>query len=214
MPRALAQPDPQPDPWLLASEADHRFLNTLATLHGLLDDEFGRFSDPSVRAAVAAFSSRIQAFARVHRTLGEGPDGPTMDAAAHLTRLCREICDADLAPRGVRCEVQVERAVLPQEVCRNLGLIVVELITDAAKHAFAGRTGGQVWVTLRRGERGWVCQVADNGACLRAGAGRAVRLVRGLAAILGAQLDVRYDAGGVTTTVRLPDPAFGRWRGA
>jgi two-component sensor histidine kinase len=209
MPRALAQPDP----WLLALEANHRFLGTLATLDGLLRDDFGHFSDPSVRAAVMVFSDRIQAFASVHRTL-EGPDGPTVDAAAHLARLCQEICTAHLAPRGVRCEMRVERAVLPQEVCRNLGLIVAELVTDAAKHGFVGRTDGQVWVTLRRGERGWICQVSDNGAGLRAAAADGAKLVRGLAASLGAQLDIRYDAGGVTTTVRLPDPTAGRWRGA
>ena len=202
MPHALAEPDPQ----LLAREANHRFLNTLAALHGLLHDDFDGFSDPLVRDAVTVFASRIHALANVHRRLGEAPAESVIDAAAHLTRLCQGLCAAHLAPRGVRCEMRVEPAVLPREVCRNLGLIVVELVTNAAKHAFVGRTGGQVWVTLRRGERGWICQVADNGAGLRAGPRGGLKLARGLAAILSADLDIRSDAGGVTATVRLPDP--------
>jgi two-component sensor histidine kinase len=202
MPHVLAQPDPR----LLVREANHRFLNTLAALDGLLHNDLGGFSDPSVCDAVTVFSSRIQAFASAHRSLGEEPGEPSTDAAAHLARLCQALCVAHLAPRGVRCEVRVEPSVLPRGACQNLGLIVVELVANAAKHAFVGRAGGCVWVTLRRGERGWICQVADNGVGLGAGAGGGMTLVRGLAATLGAGLDIRSGAGGVTTTVHLPDP--------
>ena len=202
MPHAIAQPDPR----LLAWEANHRFLNTLTALHGLLMNDFSRFPDPSVRQAVAVFSSRIQAFADVHRTLGVQTGEPVIDAAAHLARLCEELCVAHLAPRGLLCEVRLEQVVLPRETCLNLGLIVVELVTNAAKHAFVGRTGGKVWVILRRSERSWICQVADNGAGLRPGpGGDGMKLVRGLAAYLGASLQVDSDTGGVTTTLRLPD---------
>jgi two-component sensor histidine kinase len=200
MPHVLSQPDPRSFAWA----ANQRLLNTLGALHSLLQADFGRFSDPSVRDAVSAFADRIHAFASVHRTLGE----PAIDAGAHLARLCQELCAADLAPRGVRCELRIEPAVLPREVCQNLGLIVAELVANAARHAFVGRTGGLVWVTLRRGACGWLCQVADNGVGLRPGAadGGGLTLVRGLAATLGAGLDIRSDAGGVTVTMRLPDP--------
>jgi two-component sensor histidine kinase len=205
MPRVHAQPDPQ----LLAWEANHRFLNTLAALDGLLHDDFGGFSDPSVREAVTAFSGHLRAFANVHQTLGpesDEPEAPPIDAAAYMARLCRDLCAAHLAPRGVRCQVRVERAVMPRDACLNLGLIVIELVTNAARHAFAGRADGQVWVTLGRGERGWICQVADNGSGLRdvSGDGGGLKLARGLAATLRAALDIRSDPGGVTATVRLP----------
>ncbi len=212
MRQALAQPDPQ----LFAWAANQRFLSALAALERQLQEDFGGFSDPSVRAAVRAFSGHIQAFASMHRTLGAEPGGPAMDAGAHLAQLCHALCAAHLAPLGVRCEVRIESAVLPREVCRTLGLIVVDLITNAAKHAFTGQAGGQVWVTLRRGERGWICQVADNGGGRGGefGGGAGLKLVHSLAATLGAKLEIRSDDGGMTTTVRLPDPAAGRWRRA
>jgi two-component sensor histidine kinase len=202
MPQAFAQSDPQ----LLAWAVNQRFLNALATLDRLLHDDFGGFPDPSVHATVAVFSGHIQAFARIHRLLGDEPGEPAMDAGAHLAQLCQELCAAHLAPRGVHCEVRVEQVVLPREVCRNLGLIVVELVTDAAQHAFTGRTDGQVWVTLHQAEHGWICQVSDNGMARRAAAS-ASQLVRGFAAALGAHVEIRYDLGGVTTTVSLSEPA-------
>jgi two-component sensor histidine kinase len=196
----------EPDTQLASREANHRFLNTLSALHGLLRSDFGGFVDPAVRDAVSVFSSRIQAFASVHRTLGEDSGQDRVDAAAHLAKLCEELCAAHLAPRGVRCEFRSDPANLPHAVCQKLSLIVVELVTNAAKHAFGGRSGGRVSVSLRRAANGWICQVADNGSGLRGGGGDGMQLVRGLAQALGGALLVHSDAGGVIATLRLADP--------
>jgi two-component sensor histidine kinase len=200
----------EPDARLASREADHRFLNTLAALHGLLRRDFGGFADPAVRNAVSVFSSRIQAFASMHRTLGAESDSEAwIDASAHLARLCEELCAAHLAPRGVYCEFRSDPGRLPRETCRTLGLIIVELVTNAAKHAFVGRSGGQVRVSLRRVGSAWICQVADNGCGLRTGGGDGMKLVQGLAKALGGELRVRSDPSGVIVTVRLPDPPPG-----
>jgi two-component sensor histidine kinase len=202
---AIADPDTQ----LVSREANHRFLNTLAALHGLLRSDFGGFADPAVRNAVGVFSSRIQAFASVHRTLSEESGQAGIDAASYLGKLCEELCAAHLAPRGVQCEFRCDPAILPREVCQNLGLIMVELVTNAAKHAFVGRTGGRVSVCLRRVGDGCICQVADNGSGLSrqesSDGHDGLKLVRGLAKALGAELRIHSDPGGVIVTLRLTD---------
>jgi two-component sensor histidine kinase len=200
------------DAQLASREANHRFLNTLSALHGLLRIDFSAFADPAIREAVSVFSSRIQAFAGLHRTLGEDADEALVDAPAHLARLCAELCEAHLAPRGHYCEFRADPGLLPRDTCQKLSLVVVELVTNAAKHAFTGRRGGRVSVCLRRTVEGWMCQVADNGSGLpgdeRQGDGTG--LVRGLARALGAELRVHSDAGGVVVTLSLPqDPALG-----
>ncbi|MDB5423896.1 MAG: histidine kinase [Phenylobacterium sp.] len=196
----------EPDARLISREASHRFLNTLAALHGLLRKDFNGFADPAVRDAVRVFSSRIQAFASVHRTLGEESGEAWIDAAAHLARVCEELCAAHLAPRGLYCEFRSDPGSLPRETCQKLALIVVELVTNAAKHAFNGRLGGRICVSLRRAGAGWICQVADNGSGLhgeRRGDGTV--LVHGLTQALGGELRVHSDAGGVIVTLSLPD---------
>jgi two-component sensor histidine kinase len=188
-------------------EANHRFLNTLTALGGFLRSDFGGFVDPAISDAVRVFSSRIQAFASVHRTLGEDPDEGLVDAPAHLARLCGELCAAHLAPRGLYCEFRSDAGFLPRETCQKLGLIVVELVTNAAKHAFAGRASGRIWVSLRRAETAWICQVADNGSGFGGTAkGDGMKLVRGLTQALGGDLRVHSDAGGVIASLKLPDP--------
>jgi two-component sensor histidine kinase len=180
----------EPDGRLVSHEANHRFMNTLAALHGLLRSDFAGFADPAVRQAVLVFSSRIQAFASVHRTLSEADGEGLVDASAHLSRLCAELCAAHLAPRGLHCDFQADPGALPR------------------KHAFIGRSSGRIRICLRRTVEGWVCLVADNGSGLRGGAGDGMKLVRGLAQAMGGDLAICSDPGGVVVTLRLPNAAF------
>jgi two-component sensor histidine kinase len=203
---------------LASREANHRFLNTLTALQGLLRADFDDFADLAVREAVTTFSSRIQAFASLLRTLGDGAgdgaadgagdDTGAMDASAYLERLCQELCRAHLAPRGLSCAFRSDPAILPREACQNLGLIVVELVTNAAKHAFPGRAAGRVSVSLQQVAAGWICRVADNGCGFRGDhQGDGLKLVRGLAAALDGELQIHSGPGGAAVTLRLPDAA-------
>jgi two-component sensor histidine kinase len=199
---------------LASREANHRFLNTLTALQGLLRADFDDFADLAVRQAVSTFSSRIQAFATLLRTLGEGAgeEAGAMDASAYLARLCQELCRAHLAPRGLRCEFMSDPAILTRDACQNLGLIVVELVTNAAKHAFPGRAAGRVSISLQHADGGWICQVADNGCGFRGDRqGDGLKLVRGLAAALDGQLQIHSGPSGATVTLRAPGaaPHFG-----
>jgi two-component sensor histidine kinase len=199
---------PEFDVGLASPEADDQILDTLAALRGLLWADFGSFADPAVRDAVATFGNRIQAFASVRRHAVEEVAAPLVDAPDHLENLCEHLCAAHLEPLGVHCAVRADPGRLPRDVWRGLRLIIAELVGDAAKHVFTGLNRGCVWVTFRRIDRGWVCQVADNGADPRGEhMGPGGMLVRSLARSLGADLRVRSDQHGVSVTLTLPELA-------
>ncbi|MDB5470539.1 MAG: sensor histidine kinase [Caulobacter sp.] len=212
----MHSPPPEYDARLASREANHRLLNTLTALQGLLRADLGSFPDPAVREAVTVFGSRIQAFASVHRTLDDDDGEPLVDMADHLTRLCADLCAAHLEPRGVYCELRCEPGRLPREACQKLSLIIVELVTNAAKHAFADRGWGRVSVSFQRGDQAWICQVADNGAGLHGehkGAGGG--LIQSLAQTLGAELQIQSDWSGHIVTLSLPrqaTPCDRTWR--
>jgi two-component sensor histidine kinase len=74
-----------------------------------------------------------------------------------------------------------------------LTLIANELITNAAKHAFKGREGGEITLGYREQGAGWRLWVHDDGAGLREGSsvssssfGRL--LIESLAARLNAEI--------------------------
>lgn len=199
--------NPQPQ-GLAREEANHRFLNTLTSLGALLRQDFAGFHDPKVRDAVATFEAQLQAFAGIHRSLQASPSAANLDVAAHFGRLCGQICAAQLAPRGVACEFYADEGKMDPAVGEKLGLILVELVTNAAKHAFAGRSQGCVFIALRRVEGGWTCIVKDDGSGLRSGpAGSGLRLIEALARGVGGSLTTFSDETGFRVAVRLPDRA-------
>jgi two-component sensor histidine kinase len=62
------------------------------------------------------------------------------------------------AQRGI--EVSTDRAI-------SAALIVNEMITNAAKYAYAGRAGGKIWVTVARADDDhFTISVRDEGAGL------------------------------------------------
>ena len=72
-----------------------------------------------------------------------------------------------LHPHDALCvEVQGDEITLPSRSATALTLAVNELIQNALKHAFVGRNGGHVTVTLRRGPSGFEVEVRDDGVGL------------------------------------------------
>jgi two-component sensor histidine kinase len=66
-------------------------------------------------------------------------------------------------PLGIRCEVSADADESPGERCERLGLVIAELVTNAAKHAFHGRNDGLVRVDLINRIDSWICVVSANG---------------------------------------------------
>src|SRR5579864_4337985 len=60
---------------------------------------------------------------------------------ASLIALCRSISRSKFDPMKIELVLAAPPLLLESGRCRRLGVIVSELITNAARHAFAGRPG-------------------------------------------------------------------------
>ena len=106
------------------------------------------------------------------------------------------------AASGVRLALDLEPVPLSVNAAVPCGLILNELVSNALKHAFRGRAGGEVAVSLRGGPEGRVClRVRDNGMGLPAGLdwrqadSLGLRLVQILAGQLHATVEVSSGEG-------------------
>src|SRR5262249_33596180 len=113
---------------------------------------------------------------------------------------------------GVRAELSFAAVRAPAGLARDLGIVVVELVTNAARHAFRGR-GGRVWIDLDVDRRGQLtCSVADDGLGFDpavverriSGLGLVHRLVSGFDGVL--EVTPRSARGGATFSVKLSLP--------
>jgi two-component sensor histidine kinase len=187
---------------VLVREADHRVKNSLQTVAAVLALQRAQVPDPAAQAALAEAEGRVRAVAEVHRALYQADieAGQHVDLGLMLRDLCEQLGRTLPSTVALHCEPPVGLAHLPAERALPVGLLVAELLANAAKHAFPDGRGGNVWVELRRApEGGTEVEVVDDeiGAPEdtftgrpRGAGGLGMRLVDNLARRIGAAVKV------------------------
>lgn len=160
----------------LMREIHHRVKNNLQIISSLLSMQQRALKDEPAKAAVGDTRQRIAALALIYRTLYQSDDLRYADARIFLTELVGQLIASE-SGRGhlVTSSVEADSLVVDPDKLAPLALWLVEAVTNAQKHAFAGR-GGDLKVRFRvEGEKS-VLEVQDNGPGVseteRAGVGR------------------------------------------
>jgi two-component sensor histidine kinase len=154
--------------YFLLREMHHRVANSFTILDASLRRELGSASSLSVQEILDRCSARIVAFGELHRVLIVGAAAGWIPIRPYIERLCDALSKAFLKPLGVSCEVAADEAFFPSEYCEMLGLVVAELVINAAKHAFPERKDGLVRIEFLSMPDGWTCIVSDNGVGMSA----------------------------------------------
>jgi two-component sensor histidine kinase len=195
---------------IVLREAHHRMKNTLALLVASLRLDFKSVVVTDLREAVDRFERRIVAFGELYHLLSVGSGRGEISVREYFECLCRALTTSILEPKGLRCEVSIEDGLLAENRCERLGLIIAELVTNAAKHAFANqeisREKGRVRVEALYRDDSWYCGVSDNGvgaADRFRGCGRVI--LEGLTRSIGARMIAESGSYGTTITVVLPN---------
>lgn len=201
-PRRDRSADRGTDEFLLLREMHHRMANTLTLLTAQLWQEFRSSTTPRIRRSLTRCEARIAAFGHLHRLLAVGARNRPIPAQGYVEELCHALSEAVLTPIGVRCEVSVDDGVIPSGTCERVGLIITELVTNAAKHAFAGLDGGLVRVEMTSKPGRWLCTVSDDGTGIEVPlANSGTRILDDLAQMIGGTLILRSGADGTSVTV-------------
>jgi len=184
---------------MMAKEIDHRVMNSLQMVASLLKLHGRSLADEPASAELALAASRVAAVARVHQHIYMSDTVETTECASYLRRLCEDL--SDMLPEG-RGPIVVEatQTELPTEQIAPLGLILNELVTNAAKHGH-----GRITVALEhQGETGYVMRVSDEGKALPEGfdpfgrSGLGMKVVGSLTNQLGGKFVVKTSQDGAT----------------
>ncbi|MDH6262323.1 sensor histidine kinase [Bradyrhizobium sp. BR13661] len=190
---------------LVLRESHHRMKNTLTLLGASVRRDFTRAGGRNMSGAVERLERRIVAFGRLYQLLSDNDDLATISVEAFFEGLCGALSEAVLEPAGVRCEASIESGELPAWQCHRLALMLTELVTNAAKHAFPDKNGALIRIEVANREGGWFCAVADNGIGATGplqGAGS--RILEGLARSIGARMHGEAGHGGTCVTIAMP----------
>jgi two-component sensor histidine kinase len=205
LPRTRSYLSPLADELFLLREMNHRFANTLALLVCQLQRDSKSMVSAQFRDFLTRYEARIVAFASLHRSLMVGAARANISVQDYVERLCRSLSEAILEPIGVRCEVTADTGTLPGARCELLGLVIAELMTNAAKHAFQKRDDGVVRVKLVKNGQSWVCIVSDNGEVTSpTPQGAGTKIIRQLIRLLQGSFAKSSGRHGTSAVVVLP----------
>lgn len=181
---------------LLVREVHHRVANSLQMVSSFVSLQAGQTEDPAARDALAATQNRIQAISKVHHRLYTRDDLSTIDLEQYLSTLVtglrdsleRSAADIDVTLDADPIETTPDRAV-------SIGIVINELVGNAAKYAFVGRDSGVVSIELRAyGDGGFELKVSDDGHGIDdttgpTGTGLGMRIVAAMSRSLGCEIE-------------------------
>ena len=189
---------------LLLREFSHRTNNELASAIGLISVAASRCDSNDARTALVAVLDRLQSYAQVHHSLELPEHSTTIDLTAYIHQLCRAISHSKLENKGIALSLSLYPIRMSSEQSWLLGMIVFELITNAARHAFDDGGGAirlDLWCTGASIE----CCITDNGTSdPNPSSGRGLALVQALAANLDGTVDMQFGPDGSKTIVNFP----------
>ncbi|MFW6129382.1 MAG: PAS domain S-box protein, partial [Candidatus Aminicenantaceae bacterium] len=151
---------------ILLKEVHHRVKNNLNVITSLLNLQSSRLR--SKEQAIDAFKEskdRIYAMAMVHEKLYQSGSYSKIDMQDYIKTLAEKLLQIYAPPTKIsrsfiideNINIDINRAI-------PCGLILNELITNALKHAFAGRSKGKLIVSFHCSEnRQYEIKVKDNG---------------------------------------------------
>jgi two-component sensor histidine kinase len=189
---------------LLLREFSHRINNEFTSAIGMISVVAGHVADSEAKAALAAVQDRLHSYARVHHALQMPEHNGHIDASAYLRQLCRAICAAKLNAKGIELLFVERKFQMDSQRCWRLGLIVSELITNSARHAFRDN-GGSIRVELLASTSVIECRVTDNGTSkpiVRPGNG--TNIIASLVNSLGGTIAQHFGPQGSMTILVFP----------
>ena len=198
----------------LVREVHHRAKNNLMLITSLLRLEAYQVDDAAARAVLENMENRIHSLAQLHEMLYQTNRVTDVDLGAHLAQVAEYLFRSlTVAEAGVRLRLDVTSVIVDTQQAITCGLLVNELVTNALKHAFPGRRGGEVRVSLQPDGPRVRLTVADDGVGLPLGfidspartVGR--QLVADLAQQLGSRLEPGPGPGEQVSLVFTPKPS-------
>lgn len=138
---------------LMAKEIDHRVMNSLQFVSGLLSMQSRALTDADAIGHLQLAANRVAAVAQVHRHFYTDAAEYT-SCIAFLRRLCADL--ESILGRAI--QVSGDEGDIPTTSVQPIGLLVNELVTNAAKH---GRGLIEVYYQIEGDEHALI--VSDEG---------------------------------------------------
>jgi two-component sensor histidine kinase len=190
---------------ILLRELNHRINSWLASAISLVSAATVRVEGREAKRALSDVVELLHGHADVQQALAMPKGKALIDAATYIRMMGCAMRRASLDRMNIRLAFAAQSLPLVPERCRWLGLIVHELVTNAARNACFDARDGQIKIKLTRVGALVNCVVADNGSRSgRSASDRGFRISNDLARDLSGRIERGF--GTESTSVILSFP--------
>ena len=149
-------------------EIHHRVKNNLQIVNTLLKMQGTYVRDEGLQEVLADCQGRVRSMALVHEHMYRVGDLNRVNVKAHLIALAQSILKQYGLDGRVKLDLNVNYDYADLDNLIPLSLLMNELLTNSAKHAFTDREDGRITVVLRRmGESQCELVFSDDGVGMR-----------------------------------------------
>jgi two-component sensor histidine kinase len=196
---------------MLLHELNHRTNNEFATAISAVSLAAIRSKNDEVKAALSGVMELLHQYADVHRALQMPECDTLVDAAKYLHQLCRSITRSQLEGKKISLVLAAPPLRLPADRCWRLGMIVFELVNNAARYAVS-EGEGEIRVELLSANPFVECMVIDNGSTIgEVHSGHGLKIIDALSKSLGGQFEQKFGSKGSRATLVFPATVSCRW---
>lgn len=155
--------------WLIR-EVHHRVKNNLQIVVSLLNIQSKFLKDEMALAAIRTSQQRLRIISFIHQQLYQTETLRTVDVSQYIQNLVAYLKDGMDLAGTIAFQLDIADIEMDAGEVVAIGLIINEVVTNAAKHAFPGRSFGVVKIGLNRSVDGcFTFSVQDNGVGLPKG---------------------------------------------
>lgn len=149
---------------LALREMHHRVKNNLQLVASILSMQARKCADPSTRRILQENVARVLSIATIHDILTyHSEDFQFVSSHTLLEKLRMNLQSLVTPGKAIVISVDGDDVLLDADTATPVSLVITELLTNALEHAFEGREGGRVAVSLRAGALCHTVTVTDDG---------------------------------------------------
>jgi PAS domain S-box-containing protein len=149
---------------VLLQEVHHRVKNNLQVISSILNLQTSYVNDPGTLEILKESQNRIKSMSFIHETLYRTTDFSSINFSEYIKSLSYNLiqsyrlqnCHVDFVADVDEVEMSIDQAI-------PCGLIVNELVSNALKYAYTGRSKGKLAISLKEKNNRIFLQISDDG---------------------------------------------------
>ncbi len=151
----------------LIAEVHHRVKNNLALIAGLIQLQSNNKENETESKALDEIYNRVYTFSLIYENLYDSGDFDRIDFKIFLKKYIQTIA-AENQKSFIDVFLEIHDVHFQLRTAVPLALICNELVSNCYQHAFQGREGGEIHITLQSYEpKKWKLEIKDNGVGFR-----------------------------------------------